>query len=287
MNEPIYHHYVSAGYLRGFAKSGKSGKRHQVHCVDVIQKKAFTANVLRIGGEDHFNRLHGHSDPNALEKAYADKLEAPALNALGRALMSGSFPSAADREAILLLFSLFAARNPRDRQSFAESIQPLNQILIISALGQEGLKSPAAVAALEMNTSKHSALELNIIGDIHKCLLDRKWVFLKADDDSPGFITSDYPVHLIPHASRIDDGWGLGFALKDVRVFIPLNKRVAVIGDYETTERMVSLNREAVAAFNSRTIIDATRQIYAYSDEFEFIGPDNQIMTGTSLPKVL
>ncbi|OIN53134.1 hypothetical protein BFL40_11900 [Pseudomonas costantinii] len=173
------------------------------------------------------------------------------------------------------------------RQSFAESVQPLNQILIISALGQEGLKSPGAAAALEMNTSKHASLELNIIGDIHQCLPDRKWIFLKAGDDSPGFITSDYPVHLIPHASRIDDGWGLGFASKDVRAFIPLNKSLAVIGDYETTERMVSLDKEAVAAFNSRTIRDATRQIYAYSDEFEFIGPDNKIMTGTSLPKVL
>ncbi|MFJ4113514.1 DUF4238 domain-containing protein [Pseudomonas sp. NPDC089758] len=59
MSEPIYHHYVSAGYLRGFAKSG----RHDVvHCVDLVAKKAFPANVLKVGGEDHFNRLHGHTD---------------------------------------------------------------------------------------------------------------------------------------------------------------------------------------------------------------------------------
>ena len=284
MNEPIYHHYVSAGYLRGFAKSGK---HDVVHCVDIDAKKGFPQNVKKVAGENHFNRLHGHSDPNILEKAYASELEGPSLAALKRVLESGNFSNAMDREAVLLLFSLFATRNPRDRQSFAESVQPLNQILIISALGQEGLKSPEAAAALEMNTSKHASLELNIIRDIHQCLLDRKWVFLKVGDDSPGFITSDYPVHLIPHASRIDDGWGLGFASKDVSVFIPLTKGLGVIGDYETTERLVSLDREAVAAFNSRTIRDATRQIYAYSDEFEFIGPDNRILTGTSLPSVL
>lgn len=284
MSEPIYHHYVSAGYLRGFAKSGK---HDVVHCVDLAVKKGFPQNVKNVAGEDHFNRLEGHPDPNILERTYANEIEAPSLGALKRVLECRNFSNAIDREAVLLLFSLFAARNPLDRQSFAESVQPLNQILIISALGQEGLKSPEAAAALEMNSSKHASLELNIIGDIHQCLLDRKWIFLQAGDDSPGFITSDYPVNLIPHPSRIADGWGLGFALKDVSVFIPLHQKLAVISEYEVTERTVSLDREAVAAFNSRTIHNAARQIYAYSDEFEFIGPEDQIMTGANLPGVL
>lgn len=284
MNEPVYHHYVSAGYLRGFAKSGK---HYVIHCIDLDAKKGFPQNVKKVAGEDHFNRLDGHPDPNILETTYANELEGPSLGALKRVLECGNFSNAVDREAVLLLFSLFAARNPRDRQSLAESIQPLNQILIISALGQEGLKSPWAAAALEMNTSKHALLELNVIGGIHQCLLDRKWIFLKAGENSPGFVTSDYPVNLIPHPYRIDDGWGLGFALKDVSVFIPLNKNLAVIGDYEATERIISLDREAVAALNSSTIRNATRQIYAYSDEFEFIGPGNKMLNGKELPKVL
>ncbi|QSB42183.1 DUF4238 domain-containing protein [Pseudomonas hygromyciniae] len=156
MNEPIYHHYVSAGYLRGFAKSGK---HYVVHCVDLDAKKGFPQNVKKVAGEDHFNRLDGHPDPNILETTYANELEGPSLSALKRVLECGNFSNALDREAVLLLFSLFATRNPRDRQSFAESVQPLNQILIISALGQDGLKSPGAAAALEMNTSKHASLD--------------------------------------------------------------------------------------------------------------------------------
>lgn len=284
MSEPIYHHYVSAGYLRGFAKSDKYDV---VHCVDLDAKKGFPQNVKKVAGEDHFNRLHGHSDPNILETTYANELEGPSLAALKRVLECRSFSNAVDREAVLLLFSLFAARNPRDRRSLAESLEPLNQVLIVSALGQEGLKSKEAAHAVEMNTSKHASLELNIIGEIHQCLLERKWIFLQANDDSPGFITSDYPVNLIAHPSRIADNWGLGFALKDVSVFIALSQKLAVIGDYGTTERTVSLDRTNVAAFNSRTIRNATRQIYAYSDEFEFIGPEDRILTGTNLPGVL
>lgn len=285
MSEPVYHHYVSAEYLRGFAK--QSGKKHFVHCVDIHGKKGFPKSVTDVAGEKHFFRLHKHSDPNVLEKAYGREIESPSLAALKRVSDSRSFSNTLDREAVLLLFSLFAARNPRHRQSFAESIQPLNKLLIISALGQEGLKSLEAAAAVEMNTSKHSLLELSVIDDIHKSLLGRKWTFLQACDDSPGFITSDYPVNLIPHPSRVADIWGLGFDMKDVSVFIPLNRNLAILGDHGAKERLMTFDRKAIAALNTKMIDNATRQIYSYSDEFEFIGPDNRILTGTSLPNVL
>lgn len=285
MSEPVYHHYVSAEYLRGFAK--QSGKKHFVHCVDIHEKKGFHKSVTDVAGEKHFFRLHMHSDPNVLEKAYGREIESPSLAALKRVSDSRSFSNTLDREAVLLLFSLFAARNPRDRQLFAESIQPLNKLLIISALGQEGLKSLEAAAVLEMNASKHSLLELSVIDDIHKSLLGRKWTFLQASDDSPGFITSDYPVNLIPHASRIADIWGLGFDMKDVSVFIPLNRNLAILGDHGAKERLMTFDRKSIAALNTKMIDNATRQIYSYSDEFEFIGPDNRILTGTSLPNVL
>lgn len=285
MSEPVYHHYVSAEYLRGFAK--QSGKKHFVHCVDIHEKKGFHKSVADVAGEKHFFRLHMHSDPNVLEKAYGREIESPSLAALKRVSDSRSFSNTLDREAVLLLFSLFAARNPRDRQLFAESIQPLNKLLIISALGQEGLKSLEAAAALEMNASKHSLMELSVIDDIHKSLLGRKWTFLQASDDSPGFITSDYPVNLIPQPSRIADIWGLGFDMKDVSVFIPLNRNLAILGDHGAKERLTTFDRKSIAALNTKMIDNATRQIYSYSDEFEFIGPDNRILTGTSLPNVL
>lgn len=285
MSKPIYHHYVSAEYLRGFAK--QSDKKHFVHCVDVLEKKGFPKSVTDVAGEKHFFRLDEHPDPNALEYAYGDKIESPSLAALKRVCELRSFSNTVDREAVLLLVSLFAARNPRDRKSLAENIQPLNKVLTISALGQEGLNSLEAAAALEMNTTKHSLLELSVIGDIHQCLLDRKWVFLQASDDSAGFITSDYPVNLIPHPSRTEDGWGLGFALKDVSVFIPLSRNLAILGDYDAKERLVPLAREAVAAFNSRVIRNATRQVYSYSNEFEFFGPQDTLLTGSDLPSVL
>ncbi|AZD29842.1 DUF4238 domain-containing protein [Pseudomonas chlororaphis] len=206
MSEPIYHHYVSAGYLRGFAKSGK---HDVVHCIDLDVKKGFPQSVKKVAGEDHFNRLHGHPDPNVLEKAYAAEVEAPGIAAIKNVSEVGNFSNAQDRETVLLLFSLFAARNPRDRLSLETTVQSLNKVLIASALGPEGLKSSEALAALEMNSSKHAYMELDLIRDIHKCLLDRKWRFLQASDDSPGFVTSDYPVNIIPHPSRPTDGFWL------------------------------------------------------------------------------
>lgn len=277
MSEPIYHHYVSAGYLRGFAKSGK---HDVVHCVDLVVKKGFPQSVKNVAGEDHFNRLDGHPDPNVLERSYANEVEGPGIAALTRVVNSCSFSNSADREAVLLLFALFAARNPRDRQHLESSIEPLNQILMAS-------KSRESLPALEMNSSKHAYFELGLIRGIHQCLLERKWRFLQTSNGSPGFITSDYPVNLVAHPNRPDDGWGLGFALKDVSVFIPLSQNIAVLGDYEASERVIPLERKEVAAFNSRIIGNATRQIYAHSDAFEFIGLDDRLLTGKDLPKVI
>lgn len=284
MSEPIYHHYVSAGYLRGFAKSGK---HDFVHCVDLVVKKGFPQSVKNVAGEDHFNRLDGHPDPNILERSYANEVEGPGIAALTRVVNSCSFSKIADREAVLLLFSLFAARNPRDRQHLESTIKPFNQVLMASKLGPEALKSPEALAALEMNSSKHAYFELGLIGKIHQCLLERKWRFLQVSNGSPGFITSDYPVNLVAHPGRHDDGWGLGYALRDVSIFIPLSRNIAIFGDYEANERVILLEKTEVAAFNSRTIGNATRQIYAHSDAFEFINLDGNLLIGKDLPQVL
>ena len=268
-----------------FAK--KSGSKDLVHCVNIHTKEAGPESVRDVAGEDYFFLLDDHSDPYALENDYATQVENPGIRALRHVCELRDFSNIVERKAVLLLLSLFAARNPRDRKDLEENVQPLNKVLTISALGQEGSKSLEAAAALEMNTTKHSLLELSVIGDIHQCLLDRKWVFLQASDDSAGFITSDYPVNLIPHPSRTEDGWGLGFALKDVSVFIPLNRNLAILGDYDAKERLVPLAREAVAAFNSRVIRNATRQVYSYNNEFEFFGPKDALLTGADLPNVL
>ncbi|MBI6855549.1 DUF4238 domain-containing protein, partial [Pseudomonas cichorii] len=238
-------------------------------------------------GENNFNRLHYHTDPNILERAYAAYFESPGIAALNNLFKRGSFSSVQDREAVLLLFSLFAARNPRDRICLEDNVEYLNNVLVCSALGPEVLCSSEDLSVLKMNSSKHACVELNLIGDIHQCLLDRKWRFLQSSDDSPGFVTSDYPVTMIPHPSRPTDDWGLGFALKDVSVFIPLSRKYALLGDYGVEERNVMLDRNAVAAFNSHIIRNATRQVYAYSDQFEFFGPDNILLAGKELPNVI
>ncbi|PTC21013.1 hypothetical protein C0J26_03370 [Pseudomonas baetica] len=79
----------------------------------------------------------------------------------------------------------------------------------------------------------------------------------------------------------------MGFALRDVSIFIPLSKDIAVLGDYEANERVIPLEKTEVAAFNSRIIGNATRQIYAHSDEFEFISLDNRLLTGKELPAII
>jgi len=285
MNKPKYHHYVSAGYLRMFAK--KSGSKDLVHCVNIHTKEAGPESVRDVAGEDYFFLLDDHSDPYALENDYATQVENPGIRALRHVCELRDFSNIVERKAVLLLLSLFAARNPRDRKDLEENVQPLNKVLTISALGQEGSKSLEAAAALEMNTTKHSLLELKVISDIYQCLFDRKWVFLQASDESGGFITSDYPVTLIAHSSRTEDECGLGFALKDVAVFIPLSRNIAILGNYDGKEEIKILDRRTVAVFNREVILNAPKEVYSYSNEFEFLGSQGTILTGVDLPRVL
>jgi hypothetical protein len=112
LSEAHNHHFVPQGYLRRFADG--IGRKARINVCDKVEKKCFSTLVRNIAAIRDFNRIdvEGHH-PNALEDAYAE-FEGPASEALVRIEKSGSFSHGEDRDLVLNLVALLAARNPRN-----------------------------------------------------------------------------------------------------------------------------------------------------------------------------
>jgi hypothetical protein len=110
------HHYLPRCYLKGFSKSRKQGKSHQVHVYD-RSGKTFIANITKIAAEKDFNRVEvdGYA-PDAFEKDLA-KFESELGPALIRILNSRTLNSDDDRLILFNFIARMAISTPRQREA--------------------------------------------------------------------------------------------------------------------------------------------------------------------------
>ncbi|OYX46042.1 MAG: hypothetical protein B7Y90_17240 [Alphaproteobacteria bacterium 32-64-14] len=128
------HHWVSQGYLRGFARPGAP---NHVWAYDFKSDKSFTPNTHNVGAERDFNRIdiEGHA-PDAIETALAE-FEGEAIAAIkATAEGTGHFPNDDARTSVLNLMALYAVRNPRLREvhrDFRERTSKMIMNVVVSS----------------------------------------------------------------------------------------------------------------------------------------------------------
>lgn len=108
------HHWLSQGYLRGFALPGRPD---HVWAYDFKGGKSFTSNTKNIGAEKDFNRFELDGYPPDIIETQLSQFEGEAVAAITATVQGTEHFSDEDtRTTNLNLMALFAVRNPRLRE---------------------------------------------------------------------------------------------------------------------------------------------------------------------------
>ncbi|MDU1671519.1 MAG: DUF4238 domain-containing protein, partial [Bradyrhizobium sp.] len=292
------HHFLPQCYLRGFSRSKKRGKTHQVVTFD-RSGKSFTSNILNIAVEQDFNRveIEGHA-PDAFEQIMAT-FEGQLAPAITRVLQAQNIRNSEDRAILLNFIGLIAIRNPRFRESFRDfNEQIMDRVMDLATatpdrwegqlkrMRENGyLKEGSANVTyeqmrdlverkahrIELNNTFNISSELKGFDAILPTLFNRKWVSLTPPSDSSGFITSDHPVCLMFSDPSMRGGViGPGHGLRGTEIIFPVGKRLALVGAFELEEDEIQLTEENVAGVNGAIVAYAERQVYAHDTGFTY-----------------
>jgi hypothetical protein len=147
-----------------------------------------------------------------------------------------------------------------------------------SELG-ELLQAPGVRVQMDQTTLIRDTLDTAACIEDLLCL--RHWALGVAPADRQ-FVTSDDPV-VLDFEKGVTEGFlnSPGFGRHDTIVSFVLGPRHLIIGyAFEPAERRRDFSREDVAAYNTRAVWNAVRWVYFGGDEFDFIGPENELATG-------
>jgi hypothetical protein len=290
------HHYVPKCYLNAFATPRKGKQKPQLLAFDAVEAKCFRTASDNLALETDFNTidLEGHP-PDAFEQALAS-VESEIGPALLRIVEAKSLANEDDRAYLLNLIALLHIRNPRFREVRRSLHEAAAKQLMDAALSSrakwESHIKQAQVAgfmatdaemdydeikkarkpedfSLKVTNEAHIASELQSFDHVLALLSQRKWMLVKAPEDSPGFVTCDHPVSLTwsePQSGRRP----LGLATKGTEIFFPITPKLAVVGAFEIEDGEAEFTDEQVSSGNGATILNAQRQVYASRGDFRY-----------------
>lgn len=302
------HHWVSQGYLRGFARPGAPD---HVWAYDFKLDKSFTPNTHNVAAERDFNRIDIEGHPPDVVETALSAFEGEAIAAI-KATAEGNdhFSSDDARISILDLIALYAVRNPRLRElhrDFRErgSKKIMNRVLSSKGLfeaqvrkaKEAGFIDPDAVAdydavkdfeergefRVELAREEHIRQEFEVHDAVLQTLGQRQWAIIRATPDSGYFVTCDHPVLLRPTRLGVRP---LAFGLKSAAVLFPMTRDAFLIGEFGMDPFVKQASIADVAALNTEVILAAERQVYASDDTFPFFNPiadSLEVLTGTQL----
>ena len=306
-----HHHYLSQCYLKGFTKGG--GKKSKLTVIDFKEKKRFETIPRNVGGVRDFNRIDIEgADQNELEKSLS-KFEDEAATALRRLEEDLKFEGET-RTLILNMIALFAIRSPEMREHWRKFHAQIAERMMDLALATKGrwesqmrqmkesggkvnedityedIKRFHESKAYEITVRRERHIHMEFIGfeAILPYLDSRKWLLIKATNESGPFITTDNPINLmwnepekIPPFYRNSPGFGM----KNTQVYFPVSKNLALQGEFDGPEGVIDGNKELISALNSKMIIFTYKQVYAPKIGFYFRNENGESLDGTQVLK--
>ncbi|HEX3465976.1 MAG TPA: DUF4238 domain-containing protein [Candidatus Elarobacter sp.] len=288
MGQARKHHYVSQFYLKRFTANPS---KPRLFVVDIIERKTFTADPKNVAFEKDFHTIDVSGQPSDVVEKMLARIEGDVAEAFKRIVNSCSLSNENDRAQLLHFATILLVNNPAQR-----AIMNALVTLLMTTSGREQASDPATFTAhvqemiatggmppdtdieelrrslltenfdISMGTASHLNVGLNNVPDLLPYLLDRKWHIYRAVEGH--FVTSDRPVSLMwADPSRTGP---VGLGLRDTRVLFPLSSTIAIYGGFELTNDVIELALDKVAAVNARTILNATRQVYARESDFMY-----------------
>lgn len=291
------HHWVPQCYLKGFAKS--RSKNAQLYVVDMYARSAFTTVPRNVASARDFNRIEVDGfAPNHIEARYAD-FEGLAARALQKMDEANGFGNAEEHNLVLNLIALLAVRGPVMRENVRRFQERVVKLMMSHTVAtKERYDSSFGKAAqagfvesdndityesmrefvegeqytIEVPTTRHVELELDLVDTILPLLGRRTWLLLRAPVGGAGFVTSDHPVGLQWTEQRKRGMFSSPrFGLRGTEVIFPVSQSLALVGTFDGRHGIQDIEAEQVALVNGVIISHAHRQIYARDDRFVYM----------------
>ncbi len=304
-----HHHYLSQCYLKGFTKN--RAKNSKLFAVDLKLKKRFETIPRNVGGIRDFNRIDIEGiDQNIIENNLSI-FEGKAAAALALLEKTKDF-SGETKDSIINLIALIAVRSPEKREHLRKFHSEVAEKILSFYLASEErwnnqMQKYLATDPLSKEVASHQEArefydekeyKINVAREFHiememvqveailPYLHARNWILVESDQITGPFITNDAPVVLtwlepekIPNLFKNSPGFGLN----GTRVYFPVSQSLALIGEFDSEDKVLKGSTEFVANINSITILHAHKQIYTSTMNFNFYGSDRKIYSGKKL----
>lgn len=268
MQHPRKHHYLPQFYLRGFSTDQRSlfqiekatGRHYQSQIKDTAAIRDF-----------HEIDADGIDDPYRLEKSLAER-ESELADTLRVFLADGTSNKPA-LAGVIRLLSMLRMRVPAVKQHIERSLSSM--IRVSAKILEQSGRLPQPPPGLEDDLRIDN---LNISVTNWKCM---EFMFGMAEDEdilniftrmratlyrcSSGqlFVTSDQPVALFHPTPGSTNSYGVGPAIKEVEITLPLTSSSLLKLDHEPGQHLETLaTPDEVKEFNRRTIIMAQSYIF-------------------------
>lgn len=309
MNKPARkHHYVPEFFLAGFTPSGSKDDFLQV--LDQRHGKRWQAKPAEVAHQKDFYRVEAAQvEPDVLEKQFSE-FEGRAATVIKQIIKTAILPKGDDFNTLISFIAFSAIRVPRVRKVFSDPMVKIAKMTMEMVLAtpehwqqtvdkarKDGIELKGSYEemkkffesgqyTIEVNQIWHLQTLFQSVNTIHPLLAKRNWMLLIAKQGGGEFICSDDPIGLVWTTNEVPPFFGPGFGMPDTEVTIPLNKDLALRGQFEGySASRAEAGRGTIAAINSRTAIGA-RCLYSANENFVWIDKAEKVQDGGLLEMI-
>jgi hypothetical protein len=274
-------HTVPKCYLRRFANDQglvRVFNRNQ-------QEEPFITGIGNIAVERDFYALETASGRSQDIERRLGAIDGEACSAFAR-LSDGVWPvSAADREVLANFIALQITRGTRFRELLKEiandmmrlaarahvSIPGALEAIVGDDASAEDIEQFRAILRegrfdITPNQSASVINALRVAEELVPIIGVKRWNLVRTD--ALRIVTSDNPVTLWRRPLAQEDNWGVGVQTAD-EVALPVDSKLALVLRHplpSEEESLMQVDLEAVRTLNSRTILQASRWVYAHPE---------------------
>jgi len=308
-NIPRNHHYLSQCYLKWFTIDLST--KSKLYVFDLKKKTKFETRPRNVGAIRDFNLVEDNSiKPNYIENMYS-KIEEKVASSIKKLNETLKFEGDV-KDYILYFIAIIGSRSPERRETWRKFNEDISKktlaislsneeiwnsqlemmkedgIIIDDSFSYKNMKEFQKTARyrIDLPKAEYISIELEMIETILPYLYGRKWRLIKTDEDIGTFITSDNPMVLTWNNYK-DIGrpafYGPGHGLVDTRIYFPVSKYIALIGEFNNEEGVFVGNEKVVAYLNSLNIWYTYKQVYTDRTSFKFINKEGNVIRGEYL----
>lgn len=288
-DKPRKHHYVSEFQLRLFCESGAEDATLYVY--DSRGKRLRASKAVKEASERDYNIIEGDSpNPFAIEEGFS-YLEGSIAPTIKNVLEEKVLPET-DTNTFIDLITYCAVmymRVPKTRRFLESTRNSVNEAEFReellgnedaweSSLKEHGMPSgrtnpefsySKALVEFEKAKERFAPTHNTIMRDgfenvpvVAKELLRRHWSLLViVKVDYPRFVIGDCPVVLIPNRKQVNEE-DKGFGRREVDVFVPLSKSLAMLGSWDIKRKLTHISRERILRLNYESVAASVWNAY-------------------------